>query len=111
MFERIKATREALDLSQKEFGERIGVSRDVISNLEYGRVKLKDLTLHHICEVYGVNEAWLRTGEGEMFNDRSDCNARLDEALDIFRSLEPEFQECALEQLKKLAELQGKVKL
>ena len=45
MKDRIKAIRIALKLSQREFGERLGVSRDVISNLEYGRVQPKELLL------------------------------------------------------------------
>ena len=58
MKDRIKAIRIALKLSQREFGERLGVSRDVISNLEYGRVQPKELLLRHICELYSVNEEW-----------------------------------------------------
>ena len=56
MSNRIKAVREAFKLSQREFGERLGVSRDVISNLEYDRVQPKELLLRHICQLYGVNE-------------------------------------------------------
>jgi len=65
--ERVKALRKHLDLSQAEFGKQIGVSRDVISNLEYGRVTVSDLIINMICAKFGVNEQWLRTGEGEMF--------------------------------------------
>jgi transcriptional regulator with XRE-family HTH domain len=64
---RIKAVREALGMSQREFGEKTGVSRDVISNLEYGRVEPKELFINHVCTIYNVNENWLRTGEGSMF--------------------------------------------
>lgn len=60
--DRIKAVREALKLSQREFGERLGVSRDVISNIEYGRVQPKELLLRHIRELYKVNEHWLNSG-------------------------------------------------
>ena len=55
MNNRIKLIREALQLSQREFGEKLGVSRDVISNIEYGRVKPKELLVRHICDLYGVN--------------------------------------------------------
>ena len=103
---KIKAVREALKLSQREFGERLGVSRDVISNLEYGRVKEKELLLRHICQLYGVNERWMQTGEGEMFDNERAKNEKLYEALEIFKTLRPEFQEYALEQIRKLAELQ-----
>lgn len=108
MSNRIKAVREALNMSQREFGENLGVSRDVISNLEYNRVEPKELFLRHICQQYKVNALWLQTGEGEMFEENPASTAKLDEALEIFQSLRPEFQDYALEQIRKLAELQEK---
>lgn len=108
MSNRIKAVREALKLSQREFGEKLGVSRDVISNIEYERVQPKELLLRHMCQLYKVNEHWLETGEGEMFEGNPEEVSKLDEALSIFKSLRPEFQDYALEQIKKLAELQEK---
>lgn len=105
---RIKAVREALNLSQREFGEKLGVSRDVISNIEYGRVQPKKLLLQHMCQQYRVNEQWLETGEGEMFVENFELEDKYNEALAIFKSLRPEFQDYALEQIKKLAELQDK---
>lgn len=108
MSNRIKAVREALKLSQREFGEKLGVSRDVISNIEYNRVAPKELLLRHMCELYHVNPHWLETGDGEMFLDDPDETSRLEEALKIFKSLRPEFQDYALEQIRKLYELQDK---
>ena len=108
MSNRIKAIREALKLSQREFGEKLGVSRDVISNIEYGRVQPKELLLRHICQLYRVNHRWLETGEGEMFEDNPEKITKIDAALSIVESLRPEFQDYALEQIKKLAELQDK---
>lgn len=105
---RIKAIREALKLSQREFGEKLGVSRDVISNIEYGRVPPKELLLRHICELYNVNQHWLETGEGEMFNGNPDEISKFDKAFQIFKSLRPDFQDYALDQIKKLVELQEK---
>ena len=108
MSNRVKMVREALNLSQREFGEKLGVSRDVISNIEYGRVQPKELLLQHICQLYRVNPHWLETGDGEMFEADPEETAKIDEALSIFKSLRPEFQEYALEQIKKLSELQEK---
>lgn len=108
MSNRIKAVREALKLSQREFGEKLGVSRDVISNIEYDRVRPKELLLRHICQLYRVNEEWLKTGEGEMFLDNPEEMSKYDEALTIFKSLRPDFQDYALEQIRKLAQLQNK---
>lgn len=106
---RIKAVREALGLSQREFGRKLGVSRDVISNLEYDRVQPKELLLRHICQLYGIREQWLETGQGDMFREDPAETGRLNEALSIFKSLRPPFQAYALEQMKRLAELQDKV--
>lgn len=58
--------------SQTAFGEEIGVSRDVINNLEQGRVTPSDLIINMICAKFGVDEHWLRTGEGEMFPKKSE---------------------------------------
>lgn len=102
---RVRVVRKALNLSQREFGEKLGVSRDVISNIEYGRVQPKKLLLQHMCQQYKVNEHWLETGEGEMFDGSVESESKFDEALSIFKSLKPEFQEYALDQIKKLAEL------
>lgn len=105
---RVKAIRESLKLSQREFGEKLGVSRDVISNIEYNRVSPKELLLRHICELYNVNQHWLETGEGEMFNGDLKEVSKYDEAFQIFKSLRPDFQDYVLDQIKKLVELQSK---
>lgn len=65
--ERIRELRKSLKLSQTAFGEKLGVSRDVISNLEQSRVVPSDLIINMICAKFGVNEDWLRSGDGEMF--------------------------------------------
>ncbi len=108
MENRIKMIREALQLSQREFGERLGVSRDVISNMEYGRVQPKPLLLKHLCDLYGVDPQWLDTGAGPMFIGSSKRNKKADEAMAIFQSLRPEFQDYALEQIRRLAKLQDR---
>lgn len=109
MVNRIRLVRDALHLSQREFGEKLGVSRDVISNIEYGRVQPKPLLLQHLCRIYKVNEHWLHTGHGEMFDESPQAKGKCEEALCIFKTLRPDFQDYALEQIKKLAELQEKV--
>ena len=71
--ERIKQLRKSLGLSQAEFGKNIGVSRDVINNLDRSEsaVEPKPLMIEHICSVYNVNPNWLIHGEGEMFRTPS----------------------------------------
>lgn len=67
MHKRIEEVRKYNKLTRAAFGERIGVSGDVINNLERGRVEIKDHIIRLICMEYDINEDWLRTGEGEMF--------------------------------------------
>lgn len=68
--DRIKLLRKDLKLSQEEFGNKLGVSRDVIGNIEYDRLKRpeqKEPIYILICEKFSVNENWLRNGVGEMY--------------------------------------------
>lgn len=67
MKERLRLLREELHLSRAAFGERLGVSGDVINNLERGRVDLKDPMFSLIVRTYGVSPEWLRDGSGAMF--------------------------------------------
>ena len=67
MNERIRILRENAGLSRAAFGQKIGVSGDVINNLERGRVEIKEPMIKLICSEFSVNENWLRTGIGDMF--------------------------------------------
>lgn len=67
MKERIKKLRKHLDLTQEEFGKRIGVKRNTIATYEMGRNEPIDSVITLLCREYGVREDWLRTGAGEMF--------------------------------------------
>ncbi len=64
--ERMKKIRLALGLSQDEFGQRLGISKSGVSDIESGRRKVTD---QHIVALraLNVNESWLRDGSGEMF--------------------------------------------
>lgn len=71
MNERFKELRKFLKLSQEEFGKRIGITKASVSRLESGENNPSDQTVMLICNGFNVNETWLRTGEGEMFRERS----------------------------------------
>ena len=105
MNKRIKEIRKSLKLSQKEFGEQLGVSRDVIANIEYGRVEPQPLFVKHLCSTFNVNPIWLETGEGEIFLIKE---KNLKEAIELFDQLIPSFQDYAISQIEALLELQKK---
>ena len=92
MNNRIREVREHFKLTQTEFGERLGVSRDVIGNIEYNRLKnpkQKEPIIKLICSTFGVNELWLRSGEGEMFQAMTEDEELADYLGDVMND-EPE---------------------
>lgn len=66
--ERIRVIRMSSDACKTLdlFGKRLGVSASAISQIENGKVSLTSKMRTSICKEFGVNEEWLRTGEGEM---------------------------------------------
>lgn len=67
MKDRIKLVRTQKDLSQEKFAIELNLSRNFINQIESGKKSPSERTLKDICLKFGVNEEWLRTGEGEMF--------------------------------------------
>lgn len=70
--ERIKELRKTLSLTLEKFGQRIGVGKSTISDLENGRRSLSEHMTKSICREFNVDYIWLTTGEGEMFKDSDD---------------------------------------
>lgn len=62
--DRLKAARKKLGLTQQEFAEKLGIKRGAIANYEIGRNFPIDAVVTLICREFGINEVWLRTGEG-----------------------------------------------
>lgn len=69
MERRIKQVRAMNKLNQAEFAEKIGVTMASISAYETGVRKPSNSTIAVICDKFGINETWLRTGEGEMMQE------------------------------------------
>lgn len=70
--ERVKEIRKTLGLTLEKFGERIGVTRGSMSNIENGNRNLTEQMAKSICREFSVDYMWLTTGEGEMFIDTDD---------------------------------------
>lgn len=71
MNDRIKKLRKALDLTQQEFADRIGVKRNTVATYEIGRNEPIDAVIALICREFNVNEQWLREGKEPMFIEMS----------------------------------------
>lgn len=69
--ERVKEIRKSKGLTLEKFGERLGLKKNAISQIETGKNTLTEQNIKSICREFNVNETWLRTGEGEMFAELS----------------------------------------
>lgn len=69
MKEQLKKLRKHLDMTQQAFADKIGMKQNTIAQYEMGRTTPSDAIVFSICREFGVNENWLRTGDGEMFID------------------------------------------
>lgn len=86
MKDRIREVREHFGLSMEKFGSRIGIGKASISLLESGKNNPSVQTITLICREFGVNKQWLRTGEGEMFEQtRASVLDRLSTEYDLSR--------------------------
>lgn len=67
--ERIREVRNTLGLTLEKFGDRLGVTKVAISNIEKGNRNLTEQMTKAICREFNVDYMWLTTGDGEMFID------------------------------------------
>ena len=72
--ERIKAIRKHFKLTMEKFGNKLGVTKVAISNIEKENRNLTEQMSKSICREFNVNENWLKNGEGEMFVQTDDLN-------------------------------------
>ena len=109
MKEQLKKLRKHLDMTQQAFADKIGMKQNTIAQYEMGRTVPSDAIVFSICREFGVNENWLRTGEGEMFValNRTQQIAQL--TADLFKGEKDSFKERLLLALAKLDENEWKV--
>ena len=64
---RIQETRKSAKMTQDEFAETLGVSKNYVWMIEKGSRTPSQRTLKDICQKFKVNYEWLVNGTGEMF--------------------------------------------
>lgn len=72
MFSRIKQIRTEAGITQAQFAEKIGLSRNYVAMMEIGQREPSDRTISDICRIFGINEDWLRYGLEPMRCARSE---------------------------------------
>jgi transcriptional regulator with XRE-family HTH domain len=101
---RIKQIREALHLSQIKFSKVISLSSGYLAGVEVEKRKVNDRIVKLICAAFGVNEKWLKNGEGDMFI--TDPDEEFTKLVSLFKELKPQFQEYVLKQIDLLLAIQ-----
>jgi transcriptional regulator with XRE-family HTH domain len=105
--QRVKEVRTKLGLSQGDFAAGVKVSKAHISGIETKQRRATDRLLKDISITYGVNEVWLKTGEGEVFDHFDD--ARLRHVLENFKRLDDFLQEYILKQIDFALQIQNRM--
>ena len=102
MKDRLKQLRKHLELTQSEFGKKIGLSDVAISYMESGRTAINDQNMNLICLTFGVNKDWFRFGKGEMIDEDALFNEKQKQLLAFFECLSPRAMDMAIEYVEKL---------
>ncbi len=103
--QRIKQVRQTLNLSQAKFAKAISISNGYIAGIELENRNVNDRLVKLICITFNVSENWLKTGDGNMFDQQP--NQLLERASATFQELKPEYQEYILKQIDQLLAIQN----
>lgn len=104
--ERLIQIRKVLKKSPTDFADDLSISRSYVYGLEKNRRVVNNRIIKLVSMTFGVNEQWLKSGEGTMFSDADGETRRKIEIL--FDKLRPDFQEYVLRHIDLLLELQSK---
>ncbi|MEA4899421.1 MAG: helix-turn-helix transcriptional regulator [Christensenellaceae bacterium] len=122
MNSRLRELRRTLGLRQVDFAKRINIGTSSLAMFETGNRAMKDIHISQICNIFNVNESWLRTGSGEMFNQTDDTILsavaekyhldRIERSIvETFLTMEPQTRESAKAFLLKMGEAAARGKV
>ena len=105
--EQLKKARQALGYTQRQVANAMGITNSTYCGYETGKRRPDVTKIKQLADILHTSgDVVLETCH--LCKDQKRDNPRLYEAMLIFQSLRPEFQDYALEQIKHLAELQNK---
>jgi transcriptional regulator with XRE-family HTH domain len=100
--QRVIQIRKSLQYSQGQFAESLKLSRSFQGGIESNHRKVNDRLVKMICLTYGVNENWLKTGAGEMFDIGND--RKLERIVRNFNKMDELLQDYVMKYLDWLVE-------
>jgi len=66
---RIRTIRKNAGMTQQQFAERLGISRNTVATYETSSRIPIDAVIVSIFREFGVREEWLRTGQGDIYKE------------------------------------------
>jgi len=104
--QRVVQLRKVLGYTQAKFAEPVKLSRSFQGEIEKNHRKVNDRLIKMICLIYRVNENWLKTGEGEIFDTEKD--SRLERIINNFNKMDTLLQDYVIKYLDWLVEQYAK---
>jgi transcriptional regulator with XRE-family HTH domain len=104
--DRLKRVRKELNLSQKTFCTGILLTPGHYAGIELNQRAVNDRIIKLITTIYHVNENFLRTGEGAVFDEIPD--QKLQQLIRIFQGLPEDYKDYILQQIEQLKKLHNK---
>jgi transcriptional regulator with XRE-family HTH domain len=104
--QRIKEARKVLKMSQIDFAKAMCLSNSYLADIENDSRKANDRIIKLVSLIFGINENWLKNGDGEMFYKTSD--EKIARLVSIFNELPADFQDFVLIHIERLLELRKK---
>lgn len=102
MKNRIKQIRKEARLTQVDFGEKIGVKGNTVTNYETGLRTPTDAVILSICREFSINEEWLRNGNGDMYLSSKKDDLISNMLDDVIKADESDFKRRLISALSKL---------
>jgi transcriptional regulator with XRE-family HTH domain len=97
--QRIKLLREEMGLNQRDFAAQLAASHGLIAGIETGK-PVNPRLVKLIASEFGVSEAWLSSGRGQMFAHEED--AEFTRLLNAYKELPPRYQELIFKMIEVL---------
>lgn len=104
MNQRVKAVRKDQKMTQVEFGNKLHLSKNYLSNIETGLYPISDKFVDELCRTFHVNENWLRTGDGEMYKEMSKSEEIADIAARLYKDDGSEYRKLLIKAIMEVPE-------
>lgn len=106
--DRFRDVRKACKKTQEEWAVILGLSRTGVADIESGRRNVTDKHIKLLCiesiDGKNINETWLRTGEGDMFEPMSRGETIAQFAGELMKDEDDSFRRRLVEALAQLDE-------